>query len=244
MRLLLALPLFITLPAAANDPEVQLPFERPHAHETIKGHFHTGWESHYLSEGRDTLDGDSLWASSYEFGWNHVTGGLWYGSSPDQDYDEAKITLGVVQSTDDLEYYFAFTHLLFPFADLDDNELGAGISWSGLPGEFELTADASYSFDAKGSFWEFALNREFTLSDKVTLNTAGLFGVNQGFVSDGHDGANHVALWAGFEFALTDSLAITTHIAHSWALQKDSFAPGDEQLIDLFHGGFGIQWSY
>ena len=48
-----------------HEPATQLPFARPHAVESLEGHAHLGWESRYFSEGRDSLDGDSLFVGSF-----------------------------------------------------------------------------------------------------------------------------------------------------------------------------------
>lgn len=78
----------------------------------------------------------------------------------------------------------------------------------------------------------------------MALHLAGIFGVNQGYVSDGHDGANHVALHMNAEYALTDSWMLTVHAAHSWALEQDRDKPDDALLNDFFHGEFGVQKSF
>ena len=119
-----------------------------------------------------------------------------------------------------------------------------GPAGRGLPLQLEVGADAYYSFDADGSFWELALSRKMDISNSLKLELSGIFGVNQGYVPDGHDGANHLALRTGAEFAITESFAITAHATYSWALKKDSNLSGDDQLIDFFHGGIGIQWSF
>ena len=73
----------LVTPVAVNghETETQLPFERPHAHESVEWHAHLGWESRYFSEGRDALDGDSLFVGTIETGWRHFAGGIWYGRS-------------------------------------------------------------------------------------------------------------------------------------------------------------------
>ncbi|MFM7180526.1 MAG: hypothetical protein ACKO2G_03555 [Verrucomicrobiales bacterium] len=233
-----------TLTVFGHEPEAHQPFERPHDHESIEGHAHLGWESRYFSEGRDNLDGDSLLVGSFEMGWKHLTGGVWYGYSPDQRYDELQLALSLSQSIGDFEFYGGYTHLRFPFDGAHDNELGAGITWSGLPLDVELSADIYYSFDAEGFFAEISANREFYITDNLSLNVSVPFGINQGYVADGHDGANHIAISAGLEFALTDSISVTAHTAYSWALSRAATSPGDEQLIDFFHGGTALQWSF
>ena len=102
----------------AHEAKAQLPFEHPHAHDLVTAHAHLGWEAKYLSEGRDTLDGDSLFVSSFELGWKHLTGGIWYGNSPDQTYDELQFSLALSQSVNNIEFYLGYTHLAFPLKTL------------------------------------------------------------------------------------------------------------------------------
>ena len=233
-----------TMVASGHETEAQLPFERPHAHDSVEWHTHLGWESRYFSEGRDALNGDSLVVGSFEMGWQHLAGGVWYGYSPDQRYDELQLTVALTQSIGDFEFYGGYTHLRFSFADSHDNELGAGIAWSGLPLDVELSADLYYSFDAGGYFAELSIDREFTVTDRLSLNLSSLFGMNQGYVADGHDGANHLALRMGLEYAITSSVSLAAHATHSWGLDSDNAFPGDDQLTDFFHGGVGLQLSF
>jgi hypothetical protein len=236
--------LFSSLAAFGHEAESPLPFERPHSHESVEGHAHLGWESNYFSEGRDSLDGDSLMAGSFELGWEHLAGGVWFGTSPDQDYDELQLTLALTQSFGDFEFYGGYTHLRFPSDGSHDNEIGAGFAWSGLPMDVELSADVYYSFNADGYFAEISASREFTITDHLALNLSVPFGINQGYVTDGHDGANYVALRLGLEYALSDSVSITAHGTRSFALSRDAASPGDVQLIDFNHWGVGLEWSF
>lgn len=190
------------------------------------------------------LDGDALWTGSAELGWRSFAGGVWYGRSADQDYDELQLSLAWTGHAGDFDFYGGYTHLRFPSDDSHDNEVGAGLAWSGLPLQCVLGLDAYYSFDAGGLFSEISLNREFEITDRLTLHLSSVFGMNLGYVPDGHDGANHIALRIGAERALTDSVSITAHAAYSWALDKDASAPGDDLLVDFLHGGIGLEWSF
>ena len=228
----------------AHEAEASLPFEHPHAHGEIEGHAHLGWESRYFSEGRDALDGDSIFTGTFELGWNHIAAGIWYGISPDQDYDELQLSLALTETFGDLDVYAGYTHLRFPFANVHDNEVGAGLAYAGLPADLVFSLDAYYSFEADGLFAEFGLFREFSLTEKLTLECGGVFGVNQGYVIDGHDGVNHVGLRVGLAYALTDNLAITAHTMYSWGIDQDPTFPGDDLLDDFFHGGVGLQFSF
>lgn len=233
-----------TLPTFAHDSAAQLPFDRPHAHEVIESHVHLGWESKYFSEGRDALDGDSLFVSSLEMGWKHLSAGVWYGNSQDQRYDELQMSLALNQCFGDFEVYAGYTHFRFPFDDSHDHEIGTGVVWSGLPMEIELSADLYYSFEAEGYFAEISAGREFSITDSLTLNLSTPFGINQGYVSDGHDGANNIALRLGMEYAISESIAFTAHTTYSWSLGREAALPGDAQLVDFFHWGVGFQCSF
>ena len=242
---LLLITYFINVSAAsAQEPEKPFPFDTSHAQDSIESSFYLGLESHYLSEGRDALDGDSLLVSSFETSWKNITGGVWYGYSPDQRYDELQLALALTHSIGDFEIYGGYTHLRSPLEGSHDNEIGAGVAWSGLPMEVELSADVYYSFGADGYFAEISAGRDFTISDELTLNVSAPFGINQGYVVDGHDGANNIALRLGAEYALSDAISITAHTTYSWALSRDKNAPEDELLVDFFHSGLALQWSF
>ncbi|MGC6425707.1 MAG: hypothetical protein ACON5H_01780 [Akkermansiaceae bacterium] len=244
LGLLLALCLTSVSTVSAHDPEAQLPFDRAHDHETLETHTHLGWESRYFSEGRDNLSGDSLCVSSFEIAWQHLALGVWYGNSPDQSYDELQLSIAVSRNFGDFKVYGAYTHLRFPFDGSHDNEVGAGVTWTGLPNEVELSADVYYSFDAEGAFAEIAASRTFELNDQLSLNLSLPFGINQGYVPDGHDGANHLALRLGLEYAVSHTFSLAAHAAQSWALDRDAVLAGDNSLIDFSHLGFGLQWSF
>ena len=68
--------------------------------------------------------------------------------------------------------------------------------------------------------------------------------MNQGYVSDGHDGANHLAFRMGAEYAISESVASYLHLAHSWALDRDASLLGDSQLVDFSHASLGMQFSF
>ncbi|MFN7342080.1 MAG: hypothetical protein ACK5TA_01970, partial [bacterium] len=153
----------------------------------VEFHVHTGLESRYFSEGRDALDGASIWANSFEFGLAHFAAGLWYGNSPNQSYDELQLSLALIQTFGDFEANIGYTHYIFPFDGSHDNEIGTGITWTGLPAEIEITADIYHSFDADGYFAELSTSREFEITAPFSVTFSSVLGINQGYVSDGHD---------------------------------------------------------
>ena len=73
--------LFALFPAFLNlgwshDAETTKLIEKTHAHGTFDAHAHAGWESRYFSEGRDALDGNSVWTGTFVLGYDHFSGGV------------------------------------------------------------------------------------------------------------------------------------------------------------------------
>jgi hypothetical protein len=230
----------------AREDDSELTFDRFFDNEDgWNFHEHVDYESRYASEGRDMLDGDSLVSGTFEAGWNALSAGVWYAKSPEQSYDELQLSTALSWDWKDLEGYVAYTHLRFPQDGGHDHEIGAGVSWSGFPGGVALNLDAYYSFDADGTFIETSLSREFEISDQLRLTPAMVFGVNQGYVTDGHDGANHIELRLGAAYSLTDALALTVHLSYNLAMDRDAAQyPGDELLRDFFHFGVGLAYEF
>jgi len=229
---------------SGREPDSHFSIPQLHEERSQEVLAYFGWESRYFIEGRDALNGDSINISSIALEWQNLVGGIWYGRSPDQRFDELQLTLALTHSIGNFDLYGGFAHFRFPADNAQDNELGAGIAWTGLPMEIELAADLYYSFEAGGYFTELSAHREFQISDPLTLGITVPFGINQGYVADGHDGANHIALSLELAYALSETLSLTAHATYSWALGKDASLPGDDPLIDFFHAGLGLQFTF
>jgi hypothetical protein len=219
---------------AVNDPSLK----------SIEVHLHAGWETRYVSEGRDNLDGDSLFSLAVEFGGEYIYGGVWFGFSPDQEYDELQFSLGLKKTLGDFEGYVGWTHLRNPFENVHDNEIGAGVSYSALPWDLKISLDTYYSLNAEGSFWEISLAREFSISEDFTLSAMLIYGVNQGYISDGHTGGNHVACRFEAGYVICENLTFNAHLDFSAAINRDSAMEGDELLRDIIHAGIALEWSF
>lgn len=228
----------------SHDTVTTKPIEKMHAHDTFEAHAHVGWESRYFSEGRDALDGESLWAGTLEIGYDHFSGGIWYGESSNNLYDELQYSLALTQQANGLEFYLGYTYLVFAKDDDSDEEWSAGLSYGELPYGLETALDATYSKDAGGTFFEWSTSKEFSPSEEFQLSASGILGWNDGYVSDGHDQMNFFALRTGAERELTESFSFVFHGTQSWAIDSNPSLPGDLLLKDFFHFGLGLEWSF
>ena len=204
----------------------------------------TGWESRYFSEGRDALNGNSLWTGALSLGYNHFSGGVWYGRSSNHAYDELQYNLSLSEKTGDLFFYTGYTHLVFSKDGESDDEWSLGIALEDLPYALGTSIDGTYSMDANGVFYEWSTYREFTLNSTSSVMLSGTLGLNDDYVSDGHNGVNFYALSVGIEKEFREDLSVFGHGMQSFAIDRDLSFAGDQQLKDFFHFGLGLQYKF
>lgn len=230
--------------AKSHEAETTKPFEKMHAHRTFNAHAHAGWESRYFSEGRDALDGKSLWNSSLELGYDHLSGGIWYGRSSNHQYDELQYNFALTQEIDGYTFYAGYTHLLFPKDNESDDEWSVGISYGDLPFDLSTSLDACYSMDAQGAFYEWSNTKEFKFQEDIDLSMSGTIGWNDGYVADGHNGLNFFSLRTGAKKVLSGNFALTGHGVYSWAIDREFNLAGDQALKNFFHFGLGVEFDF
>ncbi len=203
------------------------------------------WDSRYVTEGRDNLDGDSLFGTTFELGYAGFVVGAWYADSPESSYTELNLFAEYGFELGGFEFYAGYTHLRFLDDNEFDNEVGAGVSYGELPGGIVPAIDWYYSFEAEGWFAEASLSRDFEIGESFVLSPAVVFGFNQGYIADGHDGANHVAVLLSAAYALTENIEIGGYVAYTWGIDADPVSsPDDELLEDFFYGGVALTLAF
>jgi hypothetical protein len=203
------------------------------------------WDSRYVSEGRDNLAGDSLAGTTIEAAYKGLSVNVWYASSPDTDYREVNVGTAYTLEWDEWEAYVSYTFLRFLSDKENDNEVGAGLSYSGLPAGFTAGVDGYYSFDAEGAFFETYIDREYEVADWLTLTPAVVMGWNAGYMADGHDGANHLALVLEAAVPLKAGLELSGNIAYSFAINDNADKyEEDDVLRSMFYAGVALNVSF
>lgn len=204
------------------------------------------WDSRYGAEGRDSLDGEGIASILLEMeicGWRF---GSWLAESGGADYDERNFYVEYDFEWSGLDGYFGYKFLQFPGdANASDSEFGAGLSGPELPMGIVPEINWYYSVDAGGSYIEAGLTREFIPTDQLLFIPSVYVGRNDGYVSDGHNGADHVRVALETHYKVNESVTIQAHIGKSFAIDSSpgTFA-GDDLLRDFVHGGVGIAVSF
>jgi hypothetical protein len=220
--------------------------EAPSADPTYTYRSLTAWDSHYASEGRDNLEGAPIGSILLELEKGDWLLGSWLAASGDADYEERNFFIERGFEWKGIEGYFGYKFLQFPGQDNeDDNEFGAGLSGPELPLGLVPAVNWYCSVDARGSYLEGGLSREVTLTDALSLEPSLMIGRNDGYISDGHNGLDHVRFALVAHYRVNDRVGLYTHIGRSFALDSTPAAfAGDALLKDIFHGGIGIAVTF
>ena len=199
-----------------------------------------GADSRYVSEGRDNLDreGGILWANA--IGHYHALGGSIVGevtgiTAWEADYEELGLTAGYEFELGSVTLSAAATYLWFPEDDEDDVELAIAGEWSHDCG-FGIAAEAVWSTEAEGWFGEMELYYEFECCEHLVLTPSVFLGVNQGYVSDEHDGFNHIGAQLAGSVPLSENIEASAYVAFIRPLRDEM----GESLRDLFWFGGAV----
>ena len=210
-------------------------------------HMHFLWESRYVSEGRDNLGGDGLGSVFSDISMGNFTFAPWLAYGHESEYTECDLNFIYGHKlTAQLEIYGGYTHLQTrrDSRNSKDNEMFADLVY--MPTElFDVSVNCYHSFEASGSFWEFALQREQMLNDQTVLTLRSILGVNEGYVPNGHNGLNHVQLRLNLALYPVPCIEIMPYVAYNFAIdsEPERFA-GDTTLHDFMWGGIGIAYHF
>jgi hypothetical protein len=199
------------------------------------------WDSAYMAEGRDSLDGKGLVGTTLDAGYGGFNLGSWFASSPGTEYTEWNIYADYTVEHEGWHASVGCNHLEFLTDDADDNEVGAALGYTEFPAGLGAHLDWYHSFEAEGSFFEAAVDGEYDVGNHVKLVPAASMGFNAGYVVEGHRGANNIAVSLAGSIPLKDGVELGAYVAHTWAINRDPAAhPDDELLKDFFFGGLSL----
>ena len=222
----------------AHDPAVEHP-EFP-IELSVAG----AWESRYVSEGRDNLDDDSLASAEATAGYKGFSVGAWAAESPDQDYREYNYWLEYSYEWQAFAFIAAYTYLDFHTDDADDRELSFYIAYT-LPYEIELEIGGYYSDESSGTFYEGTLSKEIETLEDLSLIPFMNLGSNDGYLEEGHNGLNHLALGLELNYSLSEDFSIGGYVARNFEIDSDSETHADDDLLEDFtYYGIHVNFSF
>ena len=215
--------------------------EKPSPTFAAVGH----WDNRYVLEGRDLLEGSSLYGLMLQAEYADFLIGVWLNHSPEADYQEQNYFAEYNFNLGILDAYVSYSHLQFMSNNDEDNEIGAGISCANILFGWTPALDTYYGTTSGGYFAEASIAREFSPIDRLVIISSVIFGFNDGFVADGHNGANHLMFQLAAAYELTENLTIETYVAQTWGVGSEpSRYADDENLYDFSFGGVKLSISF
>jgi hypothetical protein len=203
------------------------------------------WDSAYAAEGRDNLDGDSLVGTTLDTTYGGLSAGIWYASSPETEYTELDLYASYTLELYDWELAVGYTHLEFLSDDANDDEVGGSLGYGALPGGLSTHIDWYYSFDSEGSFFQAVLDTNLKYHEAIVIRPAVVLGFNSGYIPDGHDGLNNLAVSLEAAVPLKEGVKLGGYITYNWGIDSDAARyQGDELLKDFFFGGVSLACAY
>ena len=237
---------FSQMPLYGNDPIDESLEEPPSGVGVPSLYSEVIWESRYVSEGRDYLDGGGSVTAFSSIGYAGAAFDTSYREGIDPKYSELNIGPSYEYAFEDVVISAYYYHLRFLREDLNDHEVGVGFIYEGLPFDLRLSADCYYSFKWAGTFSILGLSTDWQLSERLSVQPSLSFGVNSGYVPEAHNGANHLDLRLDGEYRLRDNLFLTGYLARNWAIDRETYeqSPGDYLLMNFLWGGLGVMVTF
>lgn len=167
---------------------------------------------------------------------------IWNGWGYNSNYDELNIVPSLEYEINDFEFYISYNRKQFLPQGTFDNEIGSGVSYGELPYNISLAFDWYHSFATDGSFFEFSLGTEINPVQHLTIQPAIVLGINENYISDGHDGTNHLSLQLDGEYELARNFNLLGNLAYNIAIDSDPATyAGDASLKSFIWGGIGFE---
>ena len=207
-----------------------------------------GWDSKYVSEGRNNLDGGGItWGTvAVQHGDLNVyaTG----GRADIQDYTEWNFGLEyAIPLADTIEVSLGYQRLEF-YGDerCSDNELFASLTYQAKTWLIP-SLSYTYSTEAGGYFVEASIHSPWQLSQSLTVTPYMTQAFDFQYVTEEHKGVNHFQFGIEAECLISDRLTLSGHFSHTLA-QKDikleARADGNEASLDQTYAGIHLTWNF
>lgn len=205
-----------------------------------------GWESKFVSEGRDNLTSGGVYWSGFAAQYQNLNGYARVGRGDREHFVRWELGLEYTDSvTDTLEATIGYQRLEF-YGDerTNDNELFSTLTYNGF-GWVTPSINYTYATEAGGYFIELALYGAWQASHTWRLSPYALIGLDYQLATEQHNGLNHIQFGLESEYALSHHLNLTGHISHSIALDdiEKEVGHSSHELNETFAGIY-LNWTF
>lgn len=203
-----------------------------------------GYDSQYISEGRDNLVNGHLISVLAKTEFEINTNNNWHTSlwraeaiHTNESYEELNLALGYSYTLNKLTITPHYTYLRFQHENTHDHEYGLDIEYQDID-SLAYSMSYIYSKQAGGSFFTWRITKTKKINDNLSVAPYLSLGVNNDYVVNEHNGWNDFQFGAEAIYWLNSQFKIQSYLANSRGLQKQR----GESLEDFTW--FGLSFGY
>ncbi|QYJ97510.1 hypothetical protein K0J45_18760 [Shewanella alkalitolerans] len=205
-----------------------------------------GWDSKYISEGRNNLDKGGIYWATAAVQIDDLTLFTTVGRGDSQYYIEWNMGLEYgFELGDNLSAALGYQRIeAYGDERCGDNELFATLEYTGIAW---LTPSLSYTYstEAAGYFVEASLHSEWPVSDRLTLTPYVTQAFDFQYVTEAHNGPNHFQFGLEAQYQLADRLVLSGHLSRTLA-QEDikQENPDAKGSLNNTYAGLHLTFSF
>ncbi|WP_115406685.1 hypothetical protein [Shewanella morhuae] len=210
--------------------------------------FDLGWDSQYISQGRDNLqDGGIYWLNtSVQYG--NLTSYVLVGRGDSQVYTEWNLGLEYgFNLAENLEANLGYQRIEgYGSSRCQDNELFAELAYTATPWLIP-SINYVYSTEANGYFVEMSLHSFWNITDHFSLTPYITQGFDFKYRTAEHNGKNNLQFGLESNYQLSPNMSVSGHISHSIAqgdIEQEAAANGDTSSQDQTYAGIHFAMTF
>ncbi|GIU47331.1 hypothetical protein TUM4438_26220 [Shewanella sairae] len=207
-----------------------------------------GWDSKYISEGRNNLDKGGIYWATAAIQKNNINVYATVGRGDSQHYTEWNFGIEYgFDLTDNLSGSAGYQRLEF-YGDerAHDNEIFSNLEYTAVDW-LVPSISYTYSTEAEGSFVEASLHSNWELAQGFTVSPYLTQAFDFKYTTEDHDGANHFQFGVEAEYLLPNNLVLSGHISHTIAqedIKLEAHNNGVTGNLDETFAGLHLSWSF
>lgn len=207
-----------------------------------------GWDSDYISEGRNNLDSGGMTWGTLAVQHGNLNIFAIGGRADSQDYTEWNFGLEYSAAlSETVELSVGYQRLEF-YGDerSSDNELFSSLTYH-FKDWLVPSLAYTYSTEAGGYFIEASVHSPWELSDSVTVAPYITQAFDFQYVTEEHNGVNHFQFGIEAEYVINHQLIISGHLSHTIAqedIKREAREDNNTASLDQTYAGIHLTWYF
>ncbi|MCL1051306.1 hypothetical protein L2755_16980 [Shewanella abyssi] len=214
----------------------------------VQALFDLGWDSNYISEGRDNLDKGGIYWATAAVQTESLSLYATVGRGDSQDYTEWNFGIEYgFNLTDNLAGSVGYQRLEFYGDERSfDNELFGVLEYAAVDW-LVPSVSYTYSTEAAGYFVEVSIHSNWDLAESFTVSPYITQGFDFQYVTEEHDGANHFQFGVEAEYEMPNHWVLSGHVSRSIAqedIKLEARNNNTKGSFDETYAGIHLSWSF